>query len=108
MGEYVLITIVLSFFALFISLMIKYWSGISAIEVCALFFGLEGTVLLASALSPPRHDIESPKKNGILNWLKWWRDEGRGYAYPIQYNPVFFYAGLIFLAISMTLSAISR
>lgn len=100
--------IILSFVALFTSMVIKYWASISFIMVFALFLGLEGTVLLASALSPPRYDMESPAKKQFLNWLKWWREEGRGYAYPIHYNPVFFYAGLFFLAVSMILFTIAK
>jgi len=103
-----MVTLILSVVALFLTVAIKYYAYISFSNAIALFFGLEGTVFLASALSPPHDEIETPSKKGFINWLKWWHSEGRGYRYPISYNPIFFYGGLLCLAISMSISSISN
>ncbi len=103
-----MIIIFLSCIALFLTITIKSCVGIPLINTVALFFGLEGTVLLASALSLPRDEIEVPNKKGFMHWLKWWNAEGKNYRYPVSYNPVCFYGGLLFLALSMILSSISN
>jgi len=67
---------------------------------------LEGTLLLASTLSPPHAQIpEKPKS--LLKIVRWSFTEARSLAYPITYNPVFLYGGLFLLAVSMVLATIS-
>jgi hypothetical protein len=83
---------------------VKYYACITDLKVGALFFGLWGTALLASALSPPDSIDEMPK--GILKKVVWSFSDGRRLAYPIHYNPVFFYGGLVSLAISFVLSSL--
>ena len=96
---------VLTVIAVFLTIAVWSYASISALKAVALFFGLEGTVLLASALSPPHGDMEEMPK-GILKMLLSSFTDGRHLAYPIRYNPVFFYGGLVFLAVSFVLSAI--
>jgi hypothetical protein len=97
--------IILSLLAVLLTVVVKWYAGISVLKAVALFFGLEGTLLLASALSPPHGDMEEMPK-GILKKFLWPFTDGRRLAYPIRYNPVFFYGGLVFLAASFVLSAI--
>ena len=103
-----MVTFILSFIALFLTIAIKSYANISMINAVALFLGLEGTVLLASALSPPYDEMETTSKKGLINWLKWWHSEGKGNRYPISYNPLFFYGGLLCLALSMSISSVSN
>jgi hypothetical protein len=99
--------IVLSLFALLLTVAVKCYASIVTIKAVALFLGLEGTALLASALSPPHDEIKEDQPRGFLKHFFWWFTEGRNLAWPIRYNPVFFYGGLAFLALSMVLSTIS-
>ena len=99
-----MITIALTVAAVALALVVKLYADITILKSVALFFGLEGTVLLASALSPPQDIEEMPK--GLLGAIVWSFTEGRRLAYPVRYNPVFFYFGLGFLAVSFLLSSI--
>jgi hypothetical protein len=96
--------IALSLLAVFITVAVNWYASLAALKTAALFFGLEGTVLLASAISPP-DDMEEMPKN-LLKKFMWSFTEGRRLAYPTHYNPVFFYGGLVFLAVSFVLSSI--
>lgn len=96
--------IALSLLAVFITVAVQCYASLTALKTAALFFGLEGTVLLASALSPPDDMEEMPKS--LLKKFMWPFTEGRRLAYPIYYNPVFFYGGLMCLAFSLVLSSI--
>lgn len=98
-------TIVLTLVAVFLTTAVEWYACISALKAAALFLGLEGTVLLASALSPPLGRKEEIPRD-FLKMLLWPFTEGRHLAYPLEYNPVFFYGGLVFLAASFVLSAI--
>ena len=97
----------LTIFAIVLSVAVKFLAGIGIIKAVALFFGLEGTALLASALSPPHDEIKAGRPKGILKMLFWQFTEGRNLNYPINYNPFFFYGGLLALALSMVLATIS-
>lgn len=96
--------IALTLLAVLLTVAVKWYASIAALKAVALFFGLEGTVLLALALSPPDDMEEMP--NGLLKKFVWSFTEGRHRAYPIHYNPAFFYGGLVFLAVSFVLSSI--
>ena len=96
---------VLTLIAVFLTMAVWYYASISVLKTITLFLGLEGTVFLASALSPPHGDMEEMPK-GFLKMLLWSFTDGRHLAYPTRYNPVFFYGGLVFLAVSFVLSAI--
>ncbi len=89
-----------------VSVAVKFFVGIGTIKAFALFFGLEGTALLALAFSPDRDEMKVARPKGILKALLWPFTEGRSLNYPINYNPVFFYGGLVGLAVSMVLSTI--
>lgn len=52
-----MLVMVLTIGALILSVAVKLIVSMATIKAIALFFGLEGTVLLASALSPPRDDL---------------------------------------------------
>lgn len=97
--------ILISFLSVLITVAVKYFANIAVLKAVALFFGLEGTVLLASAISPPHGDMEEMPKSLIKRFL-WSFTDGRRLAYPIHYHPVYFYGGLLILAISFVLSAI--
>ncbi|MBI1990885.1 MAG: hypothetical protein HYS65_14420 [Betaproteobacteria bacterium] len=96
---------VLTLIAVFLTMAVWYYASISVLKAITLFLGLEGTVFLASALSPPHGEMEEMPK-GFLKMLLWSFTDGRDLAYPTRYNPVFFYGGLVFLAVSFVLSAI--
>ena len=104
-GEHHLSAIALILLAALLTGAIKWYASIAALKAVALFFGLEGTVLLASALSPAGDMEERPK--GLRKKLVWSFTEGRRLNYPINYNPVLFYCGLLFLAVSFVLSSIA-
>lgn len=84
---------------------VEWYVGLAVLKAVALFFGLEGTVLLSSAISPPHGDMEEMPK-GIIKKFLWPFTDGRRLNYPFHYNHVFYYGGLVFLAISFVLSAI--
>ena len=101
-----MVLITLSFAALIIAALMQLIVDVAIIKALALFLGLEGTILLASALSPPRDEVTTARPPGILSGLLWQFKEGRELNYPINYNPVFFYGGLLLLATSFVLSSI--
>lgn len=90
-----MITIALTVAAVALAILVKLYTDITILKAAALFLGLEGTVLLASALSPPQDIEEMPK--GLLGAIVWSFTEGRRLAYPTRYNPVFFLRWLGFL-----------
>lgn len=100
-----MLTIVLSAIALSLAIAVKYYWSVTVLKFIALLLGLEGTVLLASALSPP-YDQMSEKPKALHKLIVWSFTEARSLGYPISYNPVFFYGGLLLLAVSMILSVI--
>jgi hypothetical protein len=70
-----------------------------------LFFGVEGTALLASAFTPSV-DADAGVPKGFWKRLSWhFTKEASGLNYPV--NSVLFYAGLICLVLSMLLAMIS-
>ena len=101
-----LIVIVLSLVALAIAVFMQLVVGIAIIKAVVLFLGLQGTIFLASALSPPHDEMKLYKPKGLLKKLKYELTEGRDLNYPINYNPIYFYGGLLLLAISFVLSEI--
>lgn len=80
--------------------------SISTVRAVPLFVNLEGTALLASALSPPPPDLRDDEGRG-LGRLLWYFREGRALNYPVNYNPVCFYGGVLLLAAAAVRSAIS-
>lgn len=98
-------TIFLSIVAIALTVTVKSFVGIGFLKLSALFCGLEGTVLLASSISPPHGDMEEMPK-GFLKKLHWSFTEGARMNYPFRYNAVYFYSGLILLALSFVLSAL--
>ena len=80
--------------------------SIAIIKAAVLFLGLQGTIFLASALSPPHDAMKLYRPKGLLRKLKYELTEGRKLSYPINYNPMFFYGGLLLLALSFVLSAV--
>lgn len=95
----------LSLLSALITVAVKCYASIAVLKAVALFFGLEGTVLLASAISPPHGDMEEMPK-GLINKFLWPFSDGRRLNYPFNYNYVYYYGGLLFLATSFVLSAI--
>ena len=101
-----MLVMVLTVVAILIALATKCIASVGTIEAVVLFLGLEGTALLASAFSAPHNEIKVERPKGILKALLWSFTEGRSLHYPINYNPVLFYSGLVALALSMMLSTI--
>ena len=101
-----MVLITLSFAALVIAALMHLLVGVVIIKALAIFLGLEGTILLALALSPPRDEMNIARPPRILRGLLWEFKEGSGLNYPIHYNPVFFYGGLLLLAAAFVVSAI--
>ena len=101
-----MLVMALTVVAILIALATKFIASVGTIEAIALFLGLEGTALLASAFSAPHDEMKVGRPRGILKALLWPFTEGRSLNYPINYNPVFFYGGLVALAMSMMLSTI--
>lgn len=99
--------ITLTLVAVALTLIVWWCWSISAIKVIALWLGLEGTALLASALTPPVDQMGSDVPRG-LKQIPWWFSEGSTLGWPIHYNPVCYYGGLVFLAASIVLSAIMQ
>lgn len=100
------LVIVLSLFTLLLTVAVKHIWDIAIVKTVALFLGLEGTVLLASALSPP-YDQMTEKPKNVFKVIVWSFTQGRDLGYPINYNPVFFYGGLLFLALSLIVSTVA-
>jgi hypothetical protein len=94
---------VLSICAAVISIASAGWLSLSWSSAFAVFFGLQGTVFLASALERPIYDC--PPKD-LCSSIKWWITEVPKYSAPIRYHPLRYYVGLFFVAISFILSAI--
>lgn len=97
--------VLLSLLSVLVTLVVKYCASITVLKTAALCCGLEGTVLLASAISPPHGDMDEMPK-GIIKKLIWPFTDGRRLNYPFRYNHVYYYGGLLLLAISFVLSAI--
>jgi len=91
--------------AVLTTLLVWFLAELSPQAALALFLALEGTALLASAFAPPYDEIRAVMPKGLLHKLYWPFAEGRGLRFPISYNPVFFYGGLLLLASSMVLGA---
>lgn len=97
--------IALSLVATLLTSLVKLCAGLTVFKTVGLFLSLEGTVLLAWAIPPPDGMEEGPK--GLFKRLIWQFKEGRRLNYPMRYNPVCFWLGLLFLAGSFVLSAFS-
>ncbi len=98
--------IALSFAALAIAVFMKLVFAIATIKAVVLFLGLQGTIFLASALSPPHEEMKLARPKGLLKRLRYEITEGRNLNYPINYNPMYFYGGLLLLALSFVLSEV--
>lgn len=99
--SFVLMTITV----VFITIAMFYGALLGLRTATALLFGLEGTVLLASAFSTEQLDHASPKT--LFSKLKWYLTRGSEYGVPVCYHPMAYYGGLLFIAISLVLSAIN-
>ncbi len=90
--------IVLTFIALAVAAVMHLIIGVATIKAFALFLGLEGTILLASALSPSHDELKVARQSGA--------SDGDEYQTAVRYNRAFFNWGLGLLAASFVLSAI--
>ena len=100
-------TIALSLSAALVTCLVHSYAGLSILKTAILFSGLEGTILLAFAISPPYKDMEQVPK-GFFRKLIFPFVDGRGLNYPVNYNYVYFYLGLICLAISFVCTALDK
>lgn len=98
--------LVLSASAALIAVGMNAWTGVTAADAFALFLGLEGTVLLSSSISQDEPGAALDRPTNFFRAIMWHFGEGRHLNYPVNYNPVYFYGGLLLLAASFVLSAI--
>jgi hypothetical protein len=83
------------------------WFNVSGLSLLALFMGLEGTVSLASALSPATAELRAACHHRGARRLAWWMFESWKYRSPVSYNPALFYLGLLLLSTSLFLSSLN-
>lgn len=93
-----MLLIALTIVALVMATVMQMIVGVATIKAVALFLGLEGTILLASALSPSHDELKVARQSGAL--------DGDKFQTTVRYNRLFFYGGFGLLAASFVLSAI--
>lgn len=98
-------TIVMTIGAAFVTCFMQWWVALSCMKTLALLSGIEGTILLASAISPPFEDMEKPPK-GCIRKIIWQFTEGARLNYPMKYNSLYFNLGLLLLTASFIFSAL--
>jgi len=93
----------------FISILLSIIASLlgSYIKMFTIFFGAEGTLLLAFALKPSWEASQGCPEKGLRKKLSWWITEGSKRQVLISFNPIAFYFGLLFLLISILLSALT-
>lgn len=91
-----------SFIAGSITFFVWFWKSISLAKIAILFFGIEGTVLLASAFTASGH--VPPQGNLFRRFVGFFKGQG---AVPVSYSKPMFYGGLLFLTLSFIISAIT-
>ncbi len=101
-----MVLITLSLAALVIAALMHLFVGVVFIKAIAIFLGLEATILLSSSMSQDSDDINVDRPANFFRAIVWHFGEGRHLNYPVNYNPVFFYLGLVLLAISFILSEV--
>ena len=82
------------------------WFGVSGLALLALFMGIEGTVALASALSPATDELSAACQYRSLRRLVWWMFESWKFRAPVSYFPTLFYLGLLLLVASLFISSL--
>lgn len=95
-----IICIILSVIAILVTVFLYCYKDLSAGGGLSLFFNLEGTVLLASSLTPVGL---TPPPKGLVQKIKWFFKQERGI--PLGYNQPMLYAGLLSLALAAIISA---
>ncbi len=69
--------------------------------------GLEGTLLLALALTPGLDELSAAAPRPIVRRLWWWLSEARTFRTPVTYDPIRLYCGLLLIAASLVLSVLT-
>jgi hypothetical protein len=92
-------------FSILLSIIASFMA--SYLKVITLFFGVEGSILLAFALKPSWEASQGYPQKGFRKKISWWITEGSKRQVLINFNPIVFYSGLIFLLISILLSALN-
>jgi hypothetical protein len=89
---------ILTIFVVVTVILIKYLKCHSWFSVSGLFFNLEGTALLGSALSPPADElaVSGGVRKFIINCLQ--------YYYPVKFNPVLFFLGIFFIIVGIIIT----
>jgi hypothetical protein len=89
--------------AVAITLSVQAFHTLNCPKLMSLFFGLFGTVLLASAFSP---NSQVPLQGDVWEWIRWFfKPQG---ATPLNYNRPAYHVALISLAISFVVGALSK
>lgn len=94
------ICIILSVIALCITVFLYFCKNLSIGSWLSLFFNLEGTILLASSLTPVGL---TPPPTGLVKKIKWFFNQEHGI--PLGYNQPMLYAGLLLLSLAAIISA---
>jgi len=94
------ICIILSLIAICITVLLYYYKNLSASGGLLLLLTLEGTVLLASSLTPVGL---TPPPQGLFRKIKWFFSQQHGI--PLGYNQPMLYAGLLLLFLAAIVSA---
>jgi hypothetical protein len=99
---------------LLLSLTVVLFSAVlrrlASLTLCQFFqvlMGLEGTLLLASALTPALDELSTAAPRPIARRLWWWLSEARTFRTPVTYDPLRLYCGLLLIAGSLVLSVLS-
>lgn len=93
------IIIVLSIIVLIIAFYFYSYKCFSLLKMLSLLFNLEGTVLIASSLSPVGL---APPPKGIKDKMVWFIKNTKGV--PLSYNLIMLYGGLLSIFIGSMIS----
>jgi len=91
---------ILSLLAICITILVYWFKNLSAIGGLSLFLNLEGTVLLASSLTP---DGLLPPPNKFIEKIKWFFSQQN--ATPFKFYPPMLFAGLFLMFLAAITSA---
>jgi hypothetical protein len=95
--------IISALIAAVVSFLVCLFRPLTYQQVSALFSGLYGTALLASAFSP--HGLVPPQGSWLRKIQWFFTPQG---ATPLYYNRPAYYIGLLLLAVSLIINAVSN
>ena len=87
---------------------LQYLASLTLCQFFQVLMALEGTLLLASALTPALDELSAAAPRPRIRRLWWWLSEARTFRTPITYDPVRLYCGLLLIAGSLVLSVLAK